>query len=87
VPLRVEERYVDRFEGVWPAIRHFWNQIWIARRWVSSFWEVTVGSLFVARTAVSPVNVAMGFVGEVGRSAVYTRYNSGPTTLAWSTPA
>jgi hypothetical protein len=28
------ERYVDRFEGVCLCIRHFWSQIWIARRWV-----------------------------------------------------
>jgi hypothetical protein len=25
--------------------------------------------------------------GEVGRSAVYSRYNNGPRTLPWGTPA
>jgi hypothetical protein len=41
----------------------------------------------VARTAVSSANVAMVVVGEVGRSAVYMRYNNGPRTLPWGTPA
>jgi hypothetical protein len=41
----------------------------------------------VARTAVSSENVAMVGVGEVGRSAVYLRYNNGPRTLSWGTPA
>jgi hypothetical protein len=36
----------------------------------------------VARTAVSSANVAMVVVGEVGRSAVYMRYNNGPRTIA-----
>jgi hypothetical protein len=31
--------------------------------------------------------VAMAVVGEVGRSTVYMRYNSGPRTLPWGTPA
>jgi hypothetical protein len=29
----------------------------------------------------------MVVVGEVGRSAVYMRYNNGPRTLPWGTPA
>jgi hypothetical protein len=41
----------------------------------------------VARTAVSSANVAMVVAGEVGRSAVYMRYNNGPRTLPWGTPA
>jgi hypothetical protein len=41
----------------------------------------------VARRAVSSANVAMVVVGEVGRSAVYMRYNNGPRTLPGGTPA
>jgi hypothetical protein len=29
----------------------------------------------------------MVVVGEVGRSAVYMKYNNGPRTLPWGTPA
>jgi hypothetical protein len=29
----------------------------------------------------------MVVVGEIGRSAVYMRYNNGPRTLPWGTPA
>jgi hypothetical protein len=32
-------------------------------------------------TAVSSANVAVADSGEVGRSAVYSRYNNGPRTL------
>jgi hypothetical protein len=46
-----------------------------------------VGSLSVARTAVSSANVAMVAVGEVGTSAVNRRYSSGPRTLPWGTSA
>jgi hypothetical protein len=45
------------------------------------------GSLSVASTAVSSVDVAAVDSVEVGRSAVYSRYNSGPRTLPWGTPA
>jgi hypothetical protein len=45
------------------------------------------GSLFMATTAVSSANVAVADSGEVGRSAVYSRYNSGPRSLTWGTPA
>jgi hypothetical protein len=41
----------------------------------------------VARMAVSSANVTIVVVGEVGRSAVYMRYNNGPRTLPWGTPA
>jgi hypothetical protein len=41
----------------------------------------------VATTAVSSANVAVVESGEDGRSAVYSRYNSGPRTLPWGTPA
>jgi hypothetical protein len=44
-----------------------------------------VGSLFVASTAVSSANVAVVDSGEVGRSAVYNRYNNGPRTLPYGT--
>jgi hypothetical protein len=45
------------------------------------------GSLFVANTAVSSVNVEVVDSVEVVRSAVYSRYNSGPRTLSWATSA
>jgi hypothetical protein len=41
----------------------------------------------VANSAVSSANVAVVDSVEVGRSAVYSRYNSGPRTLPWGTPA
>jgi hypothetical protein len=40
--------------------------------------EAMAGSLFVATTAVLPAKVAVIYSGEVGRSAVYSRYNNGP---------
>jgi hypothetical protein len=46
-----------------------------------------VGSLSVASAAVSSARFAVVDSGEVGRSAVYSRYNNGPTTLPLSTPA
>jgi hypothetical protein len=45
------------------------------------------GSLFVASTAVSSAKVAVVNSGEIGRSAVYNRYNNDPRTLPWGTPA
>jgi hypothetical protein len=45
------------------------------------------GSLSVASTAVSSANVAVVLSVEAGRSVVYSRYNSGPRTLPWGTPA
>jgi hypothetical protein len=41
----------------------------------------------VATTAASSAKVAVVDSGEVGRSAVYDRYNNGPRTLPWRTPA
>jgi hypothetical protein len=41
----------------------------------------------VASTAVSSAKVAVVDYGEVGRSVVYSRYNNGPRTLPWGTPA
>jgi hypothetical protein len=46
-----------------------------------------LGSLSVANTAVSSANVAVVDSIEVDRSAVYSRYNRGPMTLPWGTPA
>jgi hypothetical protein len=43
-------------------------------------------SLSVASTAVSLSKIAVVDSGEVGRSAVYSRYNIGPRTLPWGTP-
>jgi hypothetical protein len=41
----------------------------------------------MATTAVSSAEVAVVGSGEVGRCAVCSRYNSGPRTLPWVTPA
>jgi hypothetical protein len=38
-------------------------------------------------TAVSSAKVAVVDPGEVSRSALYSRYNNGPRTLPWGTPA
>jgi hypothetical protein len=85
VPLRVVNvTWTDLRELA--CIRHFWSKIWIARRWVWSFWEATEGSLSVAKTAVSSAKVAIVVVGEVRRSSVYMRYNNGPRTLLCGTP-
>jgi hypothetical protein len=46
-----------------------------------SFCESMAGSLSVASTAVSSAKAAVVDSGEVGRSAVYSRYNNGPRTL------
>jgi hypothetical protein len=57
-------------------ILHFLNLFWIASKLVCSFCEVMTGSLSVASTAVSSAKVAVVGSGEVGRSAVYIRYNN-----------
>jgi hypothetical protein len=44
------------------------------------------GSLFVSTTAVLSAKVAMVDSGDVGRSAVYSKYNIGPSTLPWGRP-
>jgi hypothetical protein len=41
----------------------------------------------VTSIAVSLAKVAVVDSGEDGRSAVYRRYNNGPRTLPWGTPA
>jgi hypothetical protein len=52
-----------------------------------SLWEAVAGSLSVATTAVSLAKVAAMEPGQIGRSAVYSRYSKGRTTLPWGTPA
>jgi hypothetical protein len=37
--------------------------------------------------SLSSAKVAVADSGVVGRSAVYSRYNNGPRTLPWGTPA
>jgi hypothetical protein len=62
-------------------IRLFLSQDWIAIRVVCSFWDAVAGSLSVATTAVSSAKAAVKESGEVGRSALYSRYKKGPRTL------
>jgi hypothetical protein len=45
------------------------------------------GSLSMATTAVLSAKFAVVDPGEADRSAVYSRYNNGPVTLPWGTPA
>jgi hypothetical protein len=45
------------------------------------------GSLSMVTTAVSSTKVVVVDPGEVGRSVVCRRYNNGPRTLPWGTPA
>jgi hypothetical protein len=66
---------------------NFLNQFWIAASLVSSFCEAMAGSLSMAGTAVLLAKVAVVGSFEFGRSAVYSRYNNGPRTLPWGTPA
>jgi hypothetical protein len=58
-----------------------------ASRLVYSSCEAMVGSLSVDTTAVSSAEVSVVDPGEVAKSAVYRRYNNGPRTLVWGTPA
>jgi hypothetical protein len=58
-------------------ILYFLNQSWIASRSVYSFCEAMAGSLSMATTAVSSAKFAVVNSGEVGSSAVYSRYNYG----------
>jgi hypothetical protein len=67
-------------------ILHFLNLFWIASSSVCSLCEAMVGPLSVVTTAVSLAKVAVVDSAEVGRSAVYNRYNNGPRTLPWGTP-
>jgi hypothetical protein len=62
-------------------ILHFLNQFWTASRLICSLCEAMAGSLSVATAAVLSAKVAVADFGEVGRSAVYSRYSNGPRTL------
>jgi hypothetical protein len=62
-------------------ILHFLNQFWIASRLVCSLCEAMAGSLAMTSTAILLAKVAVIDSGEVGRSAVYSRYNNCPRTL------
>jgi hypothetical protein len=62
-------------------VLHFFNQFWIASRLVCSFCEAMAGTLSMASTAVSLAKVAVVDSGQIGRSAVYIRFNYGPRTL------
>jgi hypothetical protein len=70
-------------------ILHVFIHFCIAFRLVSSFCEAMPGSLYVGNTAVSLANVAVVDSVEVAKSAVYSRYSSGPRTrhCPWGTPA
>jgi hypothetical protein len=57
-------------------ILHLLNQFWIAVMFVCSSYEAVAGSLSVASSAVSSTKVTVVDSGEVGRSVVYSRYNS-----------
>jgi hypothetical protein len=69
------------------SIPHLFNHFFDASRLVCSFCEAMPGSLSVANSAVSSANVAVVDSVEVGRSAGYSRCNSGPRTLLWGTRA
>jgi hypothetical protein len=60
-------------------VLRFLNQFWITSRSVYSFCKAMAGSLSMATTAVSLANVTVVDSGE--------RYNKGPRTLPWGTPA
>jgi hypothetical protein len=79
------ERDMDQL-GFISFISPFLNQFWISARLVCTFCEAMAGSLSVASTAVSLAKVAVVDSGEVGRSAVYIRYNNGPRTMPWVCP-
>jgi hypothetical protein len=65
----------------------FFNKFWFAARLVCNFCEAMAGSLSVASTVVSSAKVAVVDSGEVGRSAVCSKYNNGPRTFPWGMPA
>jgi hypothetical protein len=66
---------------------HFRSQFCIARRVDCNLLEAVAGLFSMARTAISSAKVAHVVSDEVGRSAVNSRYNNGPRTLPWGTPA
>jgi hypothetical protein len=64
----------------------FISTFWIARKVVYSSCQATALSLSLANTTVSSTNILVVDSVEVGGSAVYRRYNSGPRTLLWGAP-
>jgi hypothetical protein len=66
-------------------ILHLFNHVCIESRLVCSFCEAMSGSLSVANIAVLSANIAVVDSLQVGRSSVYSRYNSGPRSLLWDT--
>jgi hypothetical protein len=68
-------------------ILHSLNQFWIASRLVCSFCEAMAGSMSVVTIAVLSAKVALVDSSEIGRSAVYSRYNNGPRALSLGMPA
>jgi hypothetical protein len=67
----------------------FFKQLRIAVKLVCSLREATTVLLSEAEasTAVTSAKFAVVVSGVIGRSAMYTRYNKGPRTLPWGTPA
>jgi hypothetical protein len=55
-------------------------------RWYWSCWDASAVSLFVARRAVSSAKLAIVVLLVVGKSAMYSKYNNGPSTLPCGTP-
>jgi hypothetical protein len=58
-------------------ILYFFNRFCIASRLVCSFCEAIPGPLSEASPAVSSANVAVADSVEAGKSALYSRHNSG----------
>jgi hypothetical protein len=81
------ECYVDRLGFVGFNSPFFYTKSWIANRSVFSFCVAMAGSLSWVTSAILSANIALVDSGEVRRSAVYSRYNNGPRTLPWGTPA
>jgi hypothetical protein len=75
------ECYEDRLGFVGFHSPFFFNQFWIASRLVCSFYEAMAESLSVATIAALSAKVSVVDSGEVGRSAVYSRYNNAPTYM------
>jgi hypothetical protein len=82
----------DRWQFVHFVVKVIWEDfIWFilifhlshlsCRRWYWCCWDASAGSLFVARRAVFSANIAIVVLLVVGKSAVYSRYNNGPSTL------
>jgi hypothetical protein len=66
---------------------NFLNQFWVTAGLACSFYEAMARSLSVATTAVSSEKFSIVDSGELEMTTVYSRYNNGPRTLPWFTPA